>query len=87
MSEVTPVDATPAKEVPQVNAPSNNKIIVAFPFSAVKISRSDDAVAGLAALVVELAEFVAKQAASPEGHDLAERARALARQVERDSDG
>jgi hypothetical protein len=65
MSEVTPVDATPAKEVPQVNAPSNNKIIVAFPFSAVKISRSDDAVAGLAALVVELAEFVASRPRAP----------------------
>ena len=87
MSDVTPVDAKLAKEVPQVNAPSNNKMIIAFPFSAVRISHSDDAVAGLAALVVELAEFVAKQAASPEGHDLAERARAFARQIDRGSDG
>jgi hypothetical protein len=86
MSDVTPVDAELAKEVPQINAPSNNKMIIAFPFSAVRISQGDEAVAGLAALVVELAEFVAKTAASPEGDDLADRARVLARQIERSSD-
>jgi hypothetical protein len=87
MSEVTPVDAELAQNGTRNNAPSHNKMIIAFPFSAVRISHSEEAVAGLAALVVELADFVAKQAASPEGHDLAERARVLARQIERGSDG
>ena len=87
MSDVTPVREEVAKDVPQINAPSNNRMIIAFPFSAVKISQSDEAVAGLAALVVDLAEFVAKQAASSEGNELVDRARALARQIERTSDG
>ena len=87
MSDVTPIRQEAAKDVPQINAPSNNRMIIAFPFSAVRISQSDEAVAGLAALVVELAEFVAKQAASPEGHELVDRARVLASRIERGSDG
>ena len=87
MSDVTPIRQEVAKDVPQINAPSHNRMIIAFPFSAVKISQSEEAVAGLAALVVDLAEFVAKQAASPEGNELVDRARLLARQVERGSAG
>jgi hypothetical protein len=84
MSDMRPVREDRGNEVPQITAPSHNRMIIAFPFSAVRISRSDESLAALGALVVELAEFVAKQAASSEGDRLVDRARVLARQIERD---
>jgi hypothetical protein len=83
MSDTTPVREDPKQEIPQVNAPSNNRMIIAFPFSAVRISAADEAVGALATLVVDLAEFVAKGSAGPEADHLADRARGLARQIER----
>ena len=86
MSEIEAVDEAVAKNVPQVNAPSNNRTIIAFPFSAVRISHSDEAISRLADLLAELAEYVANSAADPEGKRLAEQARVLARQIAQDSD-
>ena len=86
MSEIQAVDEAVAKNVPQVNAPSNNRMIIAFPFSAVRISHSDETVSRLADLLAELAEYVANSAANPEGHRLAERARVLAQEVAQGSD-
>jgi hypothetical protein len=86
MSDMQPVNEAVAKDVPQITAPSNNRMIIAFPFSAVKIMHSDETISQLAGLLVELAEFVAKGAASPEGDLLAERARVVARQIVRNSE-
>jgi len=86
MSEMQAHDEVPAQNVPQVNAPSNNRMIIAFPFSAVRISNSDETIARLAGLLAELAEYVAAGAADPEGRRLAERARELAGEVARGAD-
>ena len=60
-------------------------MIIAFPFSAVRISQPEETVAKLAAILGELAELVAKESASPEADLLADRARVLARQIQRDA--
>jgi hypothetical protein len=86
MSEIRSVREEAGKDLPQITAPSNNRMIIAFPFSAVRISQPDETVSGLAALLVELAEFVAKGAKSPEADRIADRARGIARQIARDSD-
>jgi hypothetical protein len=86
MPEIQAVDDAVAKSVPQVNAPSNNRMIIAFPFSAVRISHSDETVSRLAELLAELAEYVAESATDPDGRRLAERARVLAQQVAQGSD-
>jgi len=85
MADAKLVEDGQVKHVPQVTAPSNNRMIIAFPFSAVKISHDDETVAALAALVVELAEYVAKGAAGPEANHLADRARMLAARIGRSS--
>jgi len=85
MSDVQPVPGDVVKDVPQITAPSNNRMIIAFPFSAVRISQPEETVAKLAAILGELAELVAKEAASPEADLLADRARVLARQIQRDA--
>ena len=85
MSDVQPVPGDVVKDVPQITAPSNNRMIIAFPFSAVRISQPEETVAKLAAILGELAELVAKEAASPEADLLADRARVLAQQIERDA--
>jgi len=85
MSDVQPGHEEVVKDVPQITAPSNNRMIIAFPFSAVRISQPEETVAKLAAILGELAELVAKEAASPEADLLADRARVLARQIQRDA--
>src|SRR5437879_11824023 len=83
MSDVQPVPGDVVKDVPQITAPSNNRMIIAFPFSAVRISQPDENVAKRAAMLGELTEFVAKEAASPEAAHLADRARVLTPQIKR----
>jgi len=85
MLDVQPGHEEVVKDVPQITAPSNNRMIIAFPFSAVRISQPDENVAKRAAMLGELTEFVAKEAASPEAAHLADRARVLAQQIERDA--
>lgn len=82
MPDDSPADAPVPQSVPNVNAPSNNRIVVAFPFSAIKINDADETIGALATLVAELAELVAANAPSTGTDDLASRARALARQLE-----
>jgi hypothetical protein len=79
-------DPTPVPGAPHNTAPSHNRMIIAFPFSAVRISGSDEAVAALASIVAELADLVAKDAADADAQLLADRARSLARQIAGDSD-
>ena len=70
----------------QVNGPSNNRMVIAFPFSAVKINDPDENVAELAALLAELAGLVAATVPGPEADDLAQprpRPRAEARALTR----
>jgi hypothetical protein len=86
MADTKPVAVEEVTSVPQNNAPSNNRMIIAFPFSAVKISRNDEMVAALGALVAELAEFVGKGTPGPEADRLADRARALAARIGQGSD-
>ena len=61
-----------------VSAPSNNRIVVAFPFSAIKMEEPSESVAELASIIADLTELVAKTAPSPEADELVERAGRLA---------
>jgi hypothetical protein len=61
---------------PMVSAPSS-KVTIAFPFSAIKTEEPSDALRELTAIVVELAERVAKLDPSTETDALRDRATAL----------
>ena len=64
-----------------VSAPSS-KVTIAFPFSAIKMEEPSDALRELAAIVVELAERVAKLDPSAETDALRHRAVALITKVQ-----
>ena len=81
MADDSSVEATAPKHEPHVNGPANNRLVIAFPFSGIKINEADDTVAALAALVAELADLAATGAPSAEAQDLADRARALSERL------
>ena len=81
MPDDSPTDARAPKLAPHGNT-NNSRIVVAFPFSAVKINDPNESVTELAKLLVELVDLVATSAPSPAAADLATRARALAQRIE-----
>jgi hypothetical protein len=81
MPDDSSIEETAPNTEPRINGPANNRLVIAFPFSGIKINEADETVLALASLVAELAELVATNAPSSETEGLASRARALSERL------